>query len=319
MSRFIRNTAILVKRETTYGTDASPVGTTDAVLVKNVNINPLVAQNVDRALIRPYFGGSEQLVGTSYVELSYEVDLAGSGTAGTAPAWGAALRACGFAEAVTAGNRVEYTPISTSFDSATIYYHDDGLRHIMLGARGSVVIDAQLSQIPVLRFSMRGLVGTVSAQSNPTVTLTAWQRPLVVTDANTGDVTLGATYSAGTLSAGTSYPSRGITIDAGIDVNHIPLLGGESVDITGRITTGSASLFVTAAQEATLFSTVTGNTTQSVGFQHGSTSGNTVVVHAPAVQLINPTKQEFNGRRMIGYDMRFVPSSGNDELRIVAR
>jgi hypothetical protein len=55
-----------------------------------------------------------------------------------------------------------------------------------------------------------------------------------------------------------------------------------------------------------------------LGFVHGTTAGLKVLVHAPAVQLINPSKQDVNGRRLIGYDLRLVPVSGNDELRIVA-
>ena len=43
-----------------------------------------------------------------------------------------------------------------------------------------------------------------------------------------------------------------------------------------------------------------------------------MLVFMPAVQLINPKKVEKQGRRLIGYDMRIVPSSGNDELKIVA-
>lgn len=319
MSRSIRNTAILAKVEATYGTDATPTGTDNACLIRNVNINPLVAQNIDRALIRPYFGGSEQLVGTSYVELSFEVELAGAGAAGTAPAWGPLLRACGFAETVTAASRVEYTPVSTAIESATIHYFDDGLKHIMLGARGTVVLDMTLGQIPVLRYTMRGLVGSVAAASNPSVTLSAWTRPLPVTNPNTGDIKLGATYSSGSLASGTTYPSRGLTIDTGIDVTHIPLLGDESVDIIDRSMSGSTQLYLTASQEATLFASVLTNETTSLGFEHGTTAGNIVIVHAPKVQLINPSKQDLNGRRMIGYDMRFVPNAGNDELRIVVK
>ena len=63
---------------------------------------------------------------------------------------------------------------------------------------------------------------------------------------------------------------------------------------------------------------VTTNTTQSLGLVHGTTAGNKMLVYAPSVQLINPRKEDRNGRRMIGFDARFLPSSGNDELKIVA-
>jgi hypothetical protein len=45
--------------------------------------------------------------------------------------------------------------------------------------------------------------------------LTAWKKPLAVTDANTGAVVLGCTYSAGALSGGTEYVSGGGDDQAG--------------------------------------------------------------------------------------------------------
>ena len=81
-ARYHRNTAILAKIEATYGTDATPTEAANALLVSNVSINPLNAQNVSRDLIRPFLGGSEQLVGAANIELSFDVELAGAGAAG---------------------------------------------------------------------------------------------------------------------------------------------------------------------------------------------------------------------------------------------
>lgn len=115
MPRYIRNTVILAKVEVTAGTDAVPTGGADAVLVSDVSITPLDATNIDRSLIRAFFGASDQLVGTSFVRCSFTVELAGSGTAATAPQWGDLLLGCAFAEALLATpNRVEYTPTSRS-------------------------------------------------------------------------------------------------------------------------------------------------------------------------------------------------------------
>jgi hypothetical protein len=41
------------------------------------------------------------------------------------------------------------------------------------------------------------------------------------------------------------------------------------------------------------------------------------MLFAPAVQLINPQKADINGRRLISFESRFTPSTGNDELRVV--
>lgn len=320
MPRYIRNTAILAKIETTYKVDSVPTGGANAILVSNVSINPLNAQNVDRELVRPYFGGSEQLVGTAYVECNFDVELVGSGTAGTAPAWAPLVRACGMAETLTASTRADYTPISSAQESVTIYWFDDGVRHILLGARGTFTVQAGIGGRPVLSFRLLGIDGGATAATPGALTLTAFQTPQVVTDPNTGDVTFGGTHStsgAPAITGGTTQISQGLELDLGNEVNHTPLLGDESIDITGRAVTGRINVDLTAANEVTFITTVKNATLQSVGLIHGTVTGRRTLIWLPQVQLINPSKQEINGRRLIGFDMRSVPTSGNDDIRIV--
>jgi len=315
-ARLIRDTAILAKIESAYKTDPTPTGASNAILVSNATINSLNAQNVPRDLVRPWLGGSEQLVGTAFKELGYDVELAGSGAAGTAPAYGPLLRACGMAETITAANRVDYLPVSSGLESVTQYAYDSGVLHKYHGSRGTVQWLLGLGERPLMRYRFLGVDGGDSAATPSGTAYTSWQRPQVINDTNTADVTLGCTYSAGSLAGGTVYASRGLEVDLGNMVVHTPLLGAEEIDITQREVTGRVQFDLTAAQEVSFMATVKANTTQSLGLVHGTTAGNIVGIFMPAVQLLNPTKQEINGRRLIGFDFRAVPgSSGNDELR----
>lgn len=318
MPRYARNTTILAKVETTVGTDAAPTGSADAVLVFDFQATPLDATNIDRDLVRSYFGASEQLVGTASVKLSFGVELAGSGTAGTAPQWGDLLLGCAFAEAVLASPaRVEYTPISTNLKTLTIYYYDDGVLHKLLGAMGNVQIMAKVGDRPKLMFEFIGVDGGISA-ATASGTYTAWRTPVAMTKANVVDVTLGSTYSAGAITGGTVYPSTGLELDMGNQAVFVPTLSYESVDVTNRQASGKVQFDLTAAQEVSFMGTVKANTTQSAALTIGATAGNKHILFAPAAQLFNPRKEEVQGRRMIGYDLRLVPgSAGNDELRIV--
>lgn len=324
MARYARKTAILAEIEGTYGVDPTPTGSANAILVSECTINPLNAQNRDRALVRPYFGASEQLVGTANIEISFTVELAGSGVADDPPAWAPLLKACGFAEDTSGTGFVSYTPDTESTASLTIYYYDaggsgNGALHKAHGCRGTAAISMELGERPAIRFTFTGIDGGVSDAALPATTLTGFQKPLVITDDNSGDFTVGCTYAAGTLGGGTTYPSRGLSLDLGNQVVHQPLLGSDTVEITGREITSQVQLDLTAAQEVTFMGYVTGNTTQQVGLQHGTTTGNIVLLHAPAAQFINPRKEEMDGRRLIGFDLRLVPSSGDDELRIVTK
>lgn len=319
MPRYIRNTAILAKVEATPGVDAAPTGAADALLVSDLSITPLDAQGVDRALVRPYFGASEQLVATASVRCGFTVELAGSGTASTAPRWGALLLGCGMSEStgLTAPNRVEYLPATTGLKTLTIYWHDDGVLHKLLGAMGSCKLSAKAGDRPTLAFEFTGIDGGISAVANPAVTLTAWKTPPTMTRANVVDIKLSCTYATGALSGGTQYASTGLELDWGNEVNYVPLLSSERVDLTARAMSGHAEFDLAAAAEVSLMASVKANTTQGLGIDIGTVAGNRIMLHAPAVQLINPSKQEINGSRLIGYDLRLVPSSGNDELRIV--
>ena len=140
MSRYMRNTVIQALLEPTYGAAVATWNAIDALLVKDPEFS-IDRDVVPRDLVRGYMGGSEHLVGTRRSELKFTVELAGSGTAGTAPAWGKLLRGCGMAEVITAGNRVEYTPVTAGHESLSFRFFRDGVRYVSRGARGSVKVN----------------------------------------------------------------------------------------------------------------------------------------------------------------------------------
>lgn len=323
MPRFSRNLVILAKAEVTYGTDPVPTGAANAILIANPSVTPIQANNVDRDLVRAYFGASEQLVGTKTRQLGFDVELVGSGTAGTAPAWGPLLKACAFSEAITA-DQVDYLPVTDTQASVTIWIYDSGVLHKMSGARGNVVFKLNAGEKPVMSFTFTGLYGLAdSAVGLPTTDYSTFKTPQVPTNANTMPLVLGATYSgvaAPTLTGGTVVPSLGLEIDAGNSVQFTPLIGGETVDVTQRSVSGRLRLDLTPAQEISRMADVLDTVLSSVGISHGLTVGNKVLLFMPSVQFINPAKEDLNGRRLIGYELRGVPlpaGTGNDELRIV--
>ena len=318
MPRLIKNTIVTAKVQTTAGADAAPTGAANAVLMSEGSITPLDAQAIDRSLIRGYFGGSEQLVGPASVKLTYAVELAGSGVAGTAPAWGQLLQGCAVAEGMlTTPARVEYTPVSTSLKMLTQYYYDDGALHKLLDSMGNCTLSAKVGERPMLRFEWTGLDGGIAVAPNATGVFTPWKKPVALTKANVIDITLGGTYAAGALSGGTVYNSTGLELNFGNVVNFSAMLSTETVDISDRQSTATIELELTAAQEVAMMASVKANETQALGFTIGTAAGNKVLVFGPAAQLTNPRKSELNGKRLIGFDVRLVPVNGNDEWRIV--
>ncbi|MCX7257995.1 MAG: phage tail tube protein [Polaromonas sp.] len=320
MPRIAKKTVILAKLEATNGTDAVPTGALNALQVLDMSITPLDINTVDLNIITPWLGGAQKLIGTASVKCSFSVLLAGAGLAATAPAWGALMVGCACAETtgLATPNRVEYLPATDLLKTLSIYYYDDGLLHKLLGCFGNVKLSAKSGEAPKLTFDFVGLDAGVSAAANATAVLSGWKTPVAITKANVTDINIGCTYALGALTGGTAYNSTGMTLDFGNKVAFAPMLTTEQVVLTDRDVTGSLSLDLTAAQEVTFMATVKANTNQGIGFVIGNTTGNKIMLYLPAAQLLNPKKEEFNGMRLIGFDLQANAVAGNDEVRIIS-
>jgi len=96
-------TSVLAKIETTSNVDAVPTGAANSILLAGQpTLTPMELREEDRELIRPYLGQYEKLMGSITCRLDLPVEIAGAGTAGTAPPWGPLMRGCGTSETLSA-------------------------------------------------------------------------------------------------------------------------------------------------------------------------------------------------------------------------
>ena len=94
---------VLVKTEgASYGVDSSPTGSNALLVNDDLQLSPLTGGTVSRRVIRPYRGAYESSIVNTQVGITFSVELAGSGAAGTAPALADVLRSCATAQTVTA-------------------------------------------------------------------------------------------------------------------------------------------------------------------------------------------------------------------------
>lgn len=114
-----RQLVILAKTESTYGTDASPTGGANAMLVQNAQLTPLEAETRQRQVVQPYFGARPSLLASQRVRLQFGIEFTGSGTAGNAPAFAPLLLACGLAETTVSGNATVQASPPTGVDTPT--------------------------------------------------------------------------------------------------------------------------------------------------------------------------------------------------------
>lgn len=311
MALLYRKRIVLAKIETTYGTDPTPTGAANAILVRNLDITPLDIEYASRDLVRSFLGNYDSLVGAQNVKASFEVEFAGAGTAGTVPAYGPLLRACGLSETISAGVSVTYAPVSASFESVTIYVNVDGVLHKLTGARGTVSIELNAKAIPVYKFEFTGIYNAVVDGALPTPTYTGFITPLPVNAANTSGFSLHS-YSA---------IMQSLSVNLGNEVTYRNLVTSESVLITDRKATGSVTIEATTVAQKDYFGVVRGVTLGSLAVTHGTTAGNKIDITATnSVQLTSPTYQESDGIAMIQMGMNFNPTgSGNNEFSIVVK
>lgn len=307
MPKLTRKRAILAKIESVYGTDPTPTGSANAILVKNLDVVPLAADVVSRDLIRAYLGEFDQLVANKHVEVNFEVEIAGSGAAGTAPAYGPLLRACGMSETVDAGVDVVYAPISATFESVTIYHNIDGILHKVTGARGTVQLDITAGQIPVYKFKFIGIYNAPTDTAIPSCDYSDFINPLVANATNT------PTFSFFGVS---SLVLQNLMLDVNNVVDFRALIGAEYTQITDRRSNGELTFEAPALSTLNIFATAIATATGALSIVHGTAAGNIVTIAAPAVDVANPSYSDDNGVAMIKCPVVFLPSTGNDEFTI---
>ena len=308
MAQLTRKRVILIEAESSYGTDPTP-SATDVVLVTDLSITPQSSDVVNRDVVRPYLGSSQQLLANTRVECTFSVEFCGSGTAGVAPRYGSALKACGLSETVASNTSVTYAPISANFSSVTIHYNVDGVRHIVTGCRGNVALSAEVGAIPTLDFTFTGIYNAPTDTALPSVTYGNQATPLIFKNGNTSSFQL--LSFAGAL--------QSLNFDIGNSIVYRELVGGtKEVLLTDRAANGSVTIEApTLAQKDYFSAALVDSTLGNLTVTHGTTAGNICRLSSTKVDIGDVSYGEMDGVTMLEIPYTLVPSSANDELSIV--
>jgi hypothetical protein len=253
-------------------------------------------------------GQADQLLARTRVEVSFEVELAGSGTAGTAPAYGPVLRSCGLSETLVTSTSATYAPESSGFESCTIHFHEDGIRHKLTGCRGTFELNAEVGAIPSIAFTMTGIYNAPTDETLPTPTYANQAAPLLFKEGNTTSFTA-FSYSGCLQSYNFSMAN---------DVIYRELVGcSKEILITNRAPSGTVVIEAPTIAAKDFFAIANGSSTGSITFQHGTTAGNRCTVTTAQSDLGNLSYSDQDGVQMLNMPFIAVPtSSGNDELSI---
>ena len=306
-AKYWKQKVLLAKIEGTYGTDPTLTGAANAILATNVSLQPMEGEDVSRNLEQPYLGAQEMIPAALRTVLKFSTELAGSGTAGVAPAWGPLARACALAEVTVEETSVTYSPVSGAHESVYFKLWIDGVLHAIKGARGTAELGLDAQGIPVINWTFTGLWLPPSDTSNAVPTLTGFQEPLLVTSANTPTFTVNSV----------ALVMRSFKLDLGNDVQPRLLVGREQILITDRAEKLTAQ--VEAVPLATLnpFALANSRTRVAVSLVHGTAAGNIATVSIPTAQVGRMTGYE-NNQNILEWPLNFtpLPNAGNDQFSI---
>ncbi|MFM0192418.1 phage tail tube protein [Paraburkholderia strydomiana] len=309
-SKSTRNSVVLAKLQLAIGQAVVPTSADDAMLVGNISAKPVAADLVARDLIRPYFGNSEQLAAGCHAELDFEVEVAGSGTPGEAPAWGRLLVACNFAETVTDATDVKYAPVSSVVQTPlTMYYYLDGLLHKLSDAKGTVSWDFTVKQIPKMKFHFVGTYNPVTDSPLPANTdFSKFLQPkLASTEFTTWQM------------HGYTGPLQALSLDMANSLTWAALIGYEGAEINDRKPAGKITMQLGSVADHDWWSSAKDALLGPLTITHGKTAGNIVQLDAPKVQLTDPSYTDQDSKVMLDATLTVNPAAGNDELIITVK
>ncbi|NJA04158.1 hypothetical protein HC024_00155 [Methylococcaceae bacterium WWC4] len=202
---------------------------------------------------------------------------------------------------------IPHSNASGSNTSASLYFGVDGVRHILLGARGNMKINQSSGALETITWEFTGLLGVISDQSNPVADYSAWQIPVTTSTENTGDINL-LGYANPVLSE--------FSVDIGNVVTYRNPVNSEAVLITDRKVMGNFRIEATTVATKDWWTFAKNAQYGPICLRHGTTAGNVVGVVGPNVQLQDPDYADSDNIAELVGSLEYVPVVGNDEIRI---
>lgn len=308
MSLNFKQKLIAAQIEVTYGTDVGPTGA-NAIVTRNLNVTPIEGDKLERNLDGASLGNSGSALTNMRTKHDYEVELAGAGAAGTVPAYGVLLRACGFAETINAAIDVQYDPVSGGFESVSEYLDRDGILHNLLGGRGNVTLNVNAGEYPFMKFDMTGFFVPPTAGNIGAPDFSGFQKPEEVNNSNTTSATF----------FGFAVIMKSLSIDMGNVINYRNLVGQEAVILSDRAPSGTIVIEAPTLAQKDFFAEAANNNTGALAVAHGTAAGKIIQIDAPKIEIDAPTYSDDNGTLMMSIAFRPLPVAGDDEVKLTIK
>jgi len=302
----VKRAQMAAKAEGTEGA-AEVLAGADAFLAQNIKIGPDIEMH-ERPNVTSSLSPFPQVPGSRKATFEFDVELKGSGTAGTAPALGKLLLGCGFAETVVAVTSVTYKPASTGIGSMTLAMYHDGLIKKIWGARGNVSWKDEKGKPRIFHFIFTGADFSVADG--------AMLSSGVSYETTTPQPFLSAAFSIDSYSALVGSVEYNMNNEVALrdDVNSSS--GHKSAVITGRKPTLSIDPEMVLVATCDFFGKWRSGNQGALSSVIGATAGNICTTTAPKAQYTGVKDNEKSGLQSLGIDCQLNRNAGDDEIVI---
>ncbi|MFN3582616.1 hypothetical protein [Phenylobacterium sp.] len=304
---------LLIKPEAAYNTDSEPAAA-NVIWAENVQYTPR-GQFVAGDPAMPGLGGVQGHTVGEHGELTFDVPLSLSGTAGVAPKWGPLHNACGYSETIVADTSVTYALAANpaASTSVSIAWRKHRRLHRLTGAFGLVGYAFDEMQRPVAKYRFLGLKtnpadAAVLAQAD--ATWTGWVDVKPVDQAQTV-----FTFN------GVNPGLRSFSIEQSDNLVFSDRPGEKRIDIAGaRTFTGRVRHTMMLPSELNPEALKTAGTLVTASIVHGVTAGKILTLTTKGQITGDPSYSDDKGKDVVeyGYDPKPSALGVDDQLTLVA-
>jgi hypothetical protein len=307
----VRNRILLAKEESSYGVDPNPTVSSNAIEAKNIKVS-YKGDKLERDNVRSNISPVSPVLGKRWAEITFDLELKGSGSAGVAGKIGDLLEACSMVESVDAGSSVIYKPTSSGQKSITIYLYDNdsasAVLHKLTGAVGTFNLKATAGQYATLSFTFRGIYNAPTDVALPSTPTYEASTPPIVESCNF------------TLNGDSDLIVQELSLDLAneiVDRDDISSANAiKAFMITNRNPSGKFNPEAMLVASYDFWTDWASSTQRAMSMVIGSVAGNKITITAPKVTLDDISDGERN--RVLTKDIPFTlgQNLGNDEIEI---
>lgn len=302
------------KLEAAYGTDAVPTGAANAVLSFDLETKPFDIEQLKRALDKPTRGATGSAASRKRREFGYKVELAGSGTAGIAPAWMEQNQACGMAAPVlvaTVSAQQRFAAVGAAISAMTHYHWVENQRRRGVGGRGDISsINFEAGKIPYIKYDWVELLhsGGLDQVAPGASDYARWKDPLEVNADNT---------SVSLHGFACVLKSCDIKVNAAIDFRDLP--GRKYVARGNHEVKADMLIELPDLAAKNYFDAALNNIVGPLLIIHGTQAGRIVEVSGPNTQILDCQDASEGQTAMVRISALLNVVAGQDDLIITAK